>query len=83
MAQPLDPATSHAVRHAVWLGANNPIELLTYAAQWLASRDGAVDVEALTWVRVYATPPPDPSLGAMYELGIYYEPVDPDGYSQV
>ena len=56
---------------AVYLGTNNEAELFNRAAQWIASKDGAVEIQAVHWRRHSYEPSDD---DPMLELHIYFEP---------
>ncbi|BCJ44610.1 hypothetical protein GCM10010168_14230 [Actinoplanes ianthinogenes] len=60
---------------AVYIGGDSEAQVLNRAAQWAASNDGAVEIQAVHWQRL------SPRLTAdqpVFEIHIYFEPQQAD-----
>lgn len=56
----------------MWVGGDSPAEVMAEAGRWLASMDGGLEIESLSWHR-HAYSPQGEWGDPMFELGIYFE----------
>lgn len=56
---------------AVYISGDSEAEVFNRAAQWVASCDGAVEIQAVQWRRLHFKPQ---EVDPMFEMHIYFEP---------